>query len=282
MIRKDKNEIRETIIDFSCGLLAGTVDVLLYFLFQTFNAGKYGYGSIAMRRAVEDSLSEVESLGIDRETVRKAIWKAMHRKLLIRKTDKETIEITNEGLKRLKEVIPSYRENRQWDGHFYLVAYDIVEEKRRQRRTLREYLKKLGCGSLQDSVWVTPYNPKLVLKTFIQENFLSGSIIVSDIGKDGSIGDEDLSDLVNRVYHLEEINQRYKNFLSELRACKIVGHQIHFQYLSILNDDPQLPFEILPPNWVGDETHLLLIEKISSRFPVLPDSKRDGEMRSWV
>jgi len=265
MIKENKKNVKEIIVDFSCGLLAGTIDVFLYFLFQSFNAGKYGYGSTAMRRAVEDSIKEVESLGIDGEGVKKAIWKALHRNWLAKKPGKEEIEITKEGLKRLKEIIPSYKELRSWDGHFYLVTYDIVEEKRRERRVLREYLKKLGCGMLQDSVWITPYNPKLILKKFIQENFLSGSIIVSDIGKDGSIGDEALEDLVARVYKLDEINERYKDFIQECQSSKVLSNQAYFQFLSILKDDPQLPFEILPYNWLGDKAYRLL----KGSFPLI-------------
>lgn len=271
MTEKLKNEVREVIVNFSCGLLAGTIDVLLYFLFQSFNAGKYGYGSIAMRRAVEDSIDEVESLGIDGETVRKVMWRAIHRKKLIRRTDDGLLEVTQDGLKRLKEIIPSYRKKRPWNGHFYLVTYDIVEEKKRQRRILREYLKKLGCGMLQDSVWITPYNPKIVLKKFILDNNLSGSIVVSDIGKDGSIGDEALEDLVYRVYRLEEINKKYEDFISEHRDDDKGISRVYFQFLSILKDDPRLPFEILPQNWAGDKAHRLLLKKIPSQMIVLSD-----------
>ena len=277
MNKKNKNDIKEIIVNFSCGLLAGTIDVLLYFFFQSFNAGKYGYGSIAVRKGVEDSISEVESLGIDGETIKKAISKAIHRNLLVRGSDKKTIKITNEGLGRLKEIVPSYNKNRIWDGHFYLVTYDIVEEKRRQRRLLREYLKKLGCGSLQDSVWITPYNPKSFLKTFIQENFLSGSIVVSDIGKDGSIGDETLGELAGRVYQLDKVNSRYENFIVGHQKNKFVNAQTYFQFLSILKEDPQLPFEILPSNWLGDKAYNLIFGKFSSHLPVLSDSKMGKE-----
>lgn len=133
-----------------------------------------------------------------------------------------------------------------------------MEEKRYQRKILREYLKKLGCGILQDSVWLTPYNPKLTLKTFIDENFPSGSIIVSDIGENGSIGDEDLGDLVSRVYHLDRINQKYEQFIYEHKNKNTFDVSSKFWFLSILREDPQLPFEILPYNWLGDKAYQLI------------------------
>lgn len=255
-----REQVQKKIIDVTCGLLAGTTDILLYFIYQGFNAGKYGYGSIAMRRSVNDSIEEVMALGIDGETVKKAIWNITHRKF-IKRTSKNTVEITKEGIKKLSELIPSYHQSRSWNGHFYLVIYDISEKKRRARRILRDYLRKLGCGLLQDSVWLTPYNPKEVLQEFIESNSLSGSIIVSDVGKDGSIGDENLNDLVERVYRLEEINRRYIKFVAGLSHEDFTEIGAKFQYLSILQDDPQLPFEILPNNWMGDKTYLLMKEK---------------------
>lgn len=255
-----RKQIRNKIVDLTCGLLAATTDLFLFCLFQSLNVGKHGRSSAGIERSIEDSIDEVTSLGINKETVKKAIWNLTHRKL-IKKEDKNTVEITREGINKLSKVIPFYREKRLWNGHFYLVIYDIDEKKRRARRTLREYLKKLGCGLLQDSVWLTPYNPRDILKNFIKENSLSGSIIVSDIGKDGSIGDEKLEELIKRVYKLDEINERYKSFILEMKKNKYDKNQAYFHFLSILKDDPQLPFEILPGDWKGDEAYKLLKER---------------------
>lgn len=79
---KAKEEIKEKVVNVSCGLLAGTADLLLFCIFQGLNAGKHGYGSIAMHKAIEDSVEEVVSLGIDKEAVKRAIWKATHSYLL--------------------------------------------------------------------------------------------------------------------------------------------------------------------------------------------------------
>src|SRR3989337_1644773 len=100
-------------------------------------------------------------------------------------------EITKEGRKRLRRLIPRYDEKRVWDGRMHLVTYDIPERRYSDRQLLRMYLKKIGCGRLQDSVWITPYNPVDIIRAFVEKHDLAGTVIVSDMGDGGAIGEED-------------------------------------------------------------------------------------------
>ena len=260
-----RDEIKEKVLDLSCGLLASTIDLALFCVFQGINLGESEYGAIGARKATEASTEDVLACGINSQTIKRAIWKATHQKFIKRsKTNKNFFEITHEGLARLNSKIPLYKEKRPWDKHLYLVIYDIPEEEGRKRRILRDYLRKIGCGMLQASVWLTLYNPKGVLEKLIKEHDLPGSIIVADVGEKGSIGEEDLDDLVSRVYHLEDINERYKEFIKELKQPDLNKTQAYFLYLSILKDDPQLPFEILPYNWLGDKAHQYFTEAFLS------------------
>lgn len=179
-------------------------------------------------------------------------------------------EITKEGKRRLNAIIPSYDEKRIWDKRMHIVTYDIPEQRRIEREMLRRYLRKIGCGRLQDSVWLTPYNPIDTLRAFIFENALSGTIIVSDLGTNGSIGEEDLHALVSRVYALDDLNDRYKEWLEEVYVKEMTEHQFLLEYLSILRDDPQLPFELLPSDWKGSEAY----EKVRTKARKLSFSLR--------
>lgn len=252
-------------MDLSCGLLATTIDVTLFFIFQNFNLLKEGYGSFAVKRAIDKSVEEVMACGIDKEMVKRAFWKASHRGFIKRKwEDKNLLQITQQGLVRLKALLPFYRKKRLWDKHLYLITYDIPEKDSGKRQILRESLKQLGCGMLQASVWITPYNPKKILEELVLHHHIPGSIIISDLGKDGSIGEEDLDDLLSRVYNLEDLNRRYKAFIQELKLDKQNRVQTSFRYLSVLQDDPQLPFEILPHDWLGDKAYQYFQEKFPS------------------
>lgn len=163
--------------------------------------------------------------------------------------------ITQEGKKRLESIIPRYDEKRVWDGRMHLVTYDVPESQKRDREMFRRYLKAIGCGMLQESVWLTPYNPIDTLRAFIDEKRLRGNIIVSDLGKDGSIGEEDARSMIVRIYKLEAINDRYIQWLNIIEENGEDDHLAILQYLAILKDDPQLPFSLLPPWWKGNQVY---------------------------
>jgi len=107
---------------------------------------------------------------------------------------------------------------------------------------------------LQESVWVTPYNPIDTLRSFIDKEGLTGTVIVSALGKDSSIGEEDLVSLLVRIYGLKTLNIRYTTWVGVYRKNDIDQGGL-IAYLSILKDDPQLPFELLPSWWKGDEAY---------------------------
>ena len=169
----------------------------------------------------------------------------------------QTPQITQAGKEKLKRLLPHYNNKRIWDKRLYLVSYDIPNSKKAVRDNLRQILKTLGCGLLQESVWLTPYNPKEVLKNFVAENNLSGLVLLSDLGLDGNIGEEDNRGLVGRVYRLEELNQRYGEFLDQWKNKPPQPESLP-QFFSILKDDPQLPFALLPNDWLGEKAWELI------------------------
>lgn len=44
-----------------------------------------------------------------------------------------------------------------WDRNFRVIVFDIPENKKSARDSLREKMKELGCIRFNDSVWVYPY-----------------------------------------------------------------------------------------------------------------------------
>lgn len=166
-------------------------------------------------------------------------------------------KITETGRQRANSLIPEYVKDRIWDGRIYLITYDLPVDKNKERNYLREFMRKIGCGMLQKSVWMTPYNPKKLIDDLVKEKNLEELIIVSSVGKDGSVGSFDLKDLIERVYHLVEINSRYRQLLFEYKENKLSKNQYVFQFISILKEDPQLPFELLPEEWVGEDAYVI-------------------------
>ncbi|MCG2691249.1 CRISPR-associated endonuclease Cas2 [Microgenomates group bacterium] len=244
-------QIKKLVFNLSEGLLSTVTDLLLL-QFYVFGAaiGK-GKTSRGAYRAVEEATKELEEFNY--QTL-KQTFDHLKRKGLIRSLQEPII--TQLGKQRLNSLVPEYQHQRTWDKVIYLVTYDIQETKRLYRNKLRELLRKLGAAPLQASVWLTPYNPEKILREFSSTPGFAGEIIVSCVGKDGYIGEEQLGDLIYRIYNLDKINQRYQQFIDQYKQSHDKWNAAVL-YLSILKDDPQLPFELLADDWVGDQAYLI-------------------------
>lgn len=235
-------------------ILEKTVDIVLVSLYFNLEFPKYARGK---RWKLEDAVaSDLDNF--DYRSLKQAFnYLAKNGFVQTFKDSLMNPEITESGKKKLISAIPFYDEKRVWNGKVYLITYDLPEKKNNVRNILRSYLKKIGAGMLQQSVWVTPYNPTDVLKNFFEEKDLNELVIISSIGKDGTIGNMDLKQLMEKVYNLSLLNERYREYIVEVEKNKFTAGQCIFNFLSILNDDPQLPFALLPENWVGTKAYLL-------------------------
>lgn len=200
---------------------------------------------------VENDLEE-----FDYEKIKRSI--AYLRKKGLIQSGKEKFDlpqITQAGQRKLTSILPQYDEKRVWSKRVYLITYDLPVNKNKERNYLRFFLKKIGCGMLQKSVWVTPYNPTKLIDEFTKEKSLSDLILVSSLGKDGTVGNLDLKDLFVNVYKLRKLNEEYREFILNVKKNKSTKDQLVFNYLNILGRDPQLPFQLLPEWWLGDTAY---------------------------
>lgn len=257
----ERNKLKEKIGKMTEGVLAEVTDMTLWLLVY-FAAGSVNFSRSTWQNRVEadDFISK-----INYATIKNALEK-LRRKGLVKRTGhkKAWPEITSSGRKRLESILPFYDEKRIWDGKIYLLTYDIPEKRKQDREILRKYARKLGMGMLLESVWITPYNPHEVLAEYISEKHLGGVIIVADIGKDGTIGDEDLRSLVSRVYKLDRLNDFYREYIKNITSAKIKSPlQKQFGFLSILSSDPQLPWDLLPDDWQGGKAYKLYKENLN-------------------
>lgn len=246
-----RKEIINVIGRFSEGLFETVTDVLLLatYLSLTHMTVRNAYQAV---RAGEEAYRMLDE--INYQTLKKVTYNMITKGLLKRvsKEGREEIAITEFGRKRIEAVIPRYRVNRPWDGHLYLISYDIPTKANKSRNLLREHIRKTGGALLQESLWMNPYNPTRILSDFVTEHDIPGSILISKLGKDGSIGDEKLLDLITRVYHLDDLATRYDAFLHAYPkhgADRPIPLGAAVTYLSILKDDSQLPFPLEPDDF---------------------------------
>lgn len=250
-----RNTLSSHILKITDGLLGTVTNVVLLQLYILASIGGVKTMGDANRMA-----DEVHAMldTVNYDTIKRAIYELKRQGLLDRpkKEDRITLAITKLGKQRIQEIIPTYKTDRPWDGHIYLISYDIPNKANRSRDILREYIRRTGGQLLQESLWVNPYNPALILETFSRNRDIPGTILVSKLGTDGTIGDETLSELINRVYKLDELARAYEDFIDNYRQpAGIQKTKIAIDYLSVLKNDPQLPFPLLPKDFPAEEAY---------------------------
>lgn len=243
---------QDKILKASGGVASYLADFLLFMITYGVELSTAGYGSKAAGKAYARATQEFS--GVKEKSTLRSLENLKRKGYIKYSRGQSDVEITAAGKKRLRRVVPVYEKRRKWDGRLYLITYDIPKNKRVTRGYLRDRLKTLGCGMLQKSVWISPYDPREVLRKFIRYNRLEGEVLISYVGKDSNIAGTDFKELVRRVYHLDDLNKRYIEFLKSPLE-KWPRYRVATVFYSILKDDPQLPFELLSRDWEGGKAY---------------------------
>lgn len=255
-----KNQLRKKVLELTDNFLEATTDLLLWQFYFCVEAGGGSRNSRDVYLAAARADELIEKINYD--SFRRAFYQIKRRGLvnLIKEADCFRLRLSKKGEEIIKALVPIYDTQRSWDKRFYLITYDIPENKRTPRARLRRFLRELGAAKLQASVYLTPYNPRKKLKYFVEKFSIPGSIIVSDTGVKGSIGTDDFKTLVRQVYDLENLNRLYQEFVGRYEGKEMKNYsraQAALDFNTILKRDPQLPFELLPSDWAGTQAYNL-------------------------
>ncbi|OQX50951.1 hypothetical protein B5M47_02445 [candidate division CPR3 bacterium 4484_211] len=275
-----RTKLRSLVLELSEGILSSTVDFTLHTLFCSLqlSGGKTARDAWIICQKANKKLEE-----INYETFKNAFYELKRKGLVKYIEDKEKerarIEITELGQQRLANSIPQYFEKRPWDGKIYLITYDIPESRRTLRNKFREsILKKLSCGMLQASVWITPYSPRALIEAWAMEHGAVGMILISELEKDGSFGEFTVEYLLEEVYKLSEVDSRYKAFINKYEKQTTANQtDLNLDFISCVKADPQLPFELLPPDWASIKAYKIY-KKLCSKniFTFLENAFKKG------
>lgn len=175
-------------------------------------------------------------------------------------------KISSKGFKRLKDIMPRYIEERDWNGWLYLIIYDIPENLKRSREKLRKQLRQLSDGMIQESVWVSFDDPEPFIEDIIEMNELEDFVLILKTKPVGRAR-KNLIPILASAYGLKNLNLRYEVFLDLVAQNKKPVEELALRFLSILKDDPQLPFRLLPEDWLGDKSHNIYLKKILPKMP---------------
>jgi len=198
----------------------------------------------------------------DQSKFRRAVGRAVAEGLLKRISN--GFALTQSGKKRLRQLLPSYKQPLKWDGKLWLITYDIKNDKPRSRDKFRHWLETIGCRMIQESVWLSVKDPR----GWVKDSSISlkkNSIIVSCLGKDGFIGNDSLPDLISRVFDLNRLNKGYQRWIKATEVGSRSQPQIvslGWRYLYLLRQDPVLPIELLPNTWAGNRARQIFETQI--------------------
>lgn len=172
--------------------------------------------------------------------------------------------LLEEGERRIFEP-----RGQSWDGQWRIVVYSLPEAKRDLREALRRRLNWLGFGPLAPGTWLSPRDRLTELGALLDD--LDARPYVQCFAGRWL---DDLSDegMVARCWNLRELNRQYAAFLRrwkpELERCEqrwTAGQQLEpsqcfvqrfrivHEYSVFPSRDPNLPAELLPGGWLGDE-----------------------------
>jgi len=188
----------------------------------------------------------------------------------IKKEQKIHLRLTEQG----KGFINKHRKTARrispaWDKKWRIVIFDIPENKRNLRDRLRRYLRTLGYGNVQRSIWISPHDFTEIIRRYAEKMKLSEYIF--QITAENFQGFSEAM-LVEKFWDVEDINRKYLELIERYQKKKkqlagLIGNsperkdipkKILYEYLlwdyrNILNKDPHLPPELLPAGWGGDQ-----------------------------
>ncbi|MEX0888117.1 MAG: hypothetical protein WDZ67_01960, partial [Patescibacteria group bacterium] len=172
-----RDNYKETLSKAGRGVVSYLGDLLLFMIIYGVESAFAGYGARANGRAY--ARASREFLEIKEASALRNLEKLKTRGYLNYSRGKSDVEVTELGRSRIERTVPAYEKKRKWDGKIYLITYDISEKEKISRDMLRDLLHRLGCGMLQKSVWLTPYDPREILRDFVFENNLQGKVLIS-------------------------------------------------------------------------------------------------------
>lgn len=213
----------------------------------------------------------LKHLGMSEQAVRSVLsrmWKKgwLQRRRVGRRSyyslTEKSQELLAAGAQRIFEP-----EEGDWSGDWYLITYNIPEEKRQQRNKLRRQLTWMGCGAFNTAIWISPYD---VTSSVREVSLRLGIEEYVQVFRAQHFGFADAQELVARCWDLDRINGQYASFIEKYgpmlardkerwegwdtvdpAECFTRRFMLLHEYREFPFVDPHLPPELLPSDWLS-------------------------------
>jgi phenylacetic acid degradation operon negative regulatory protein len=171
---------------------------------------------------------------------------------------------------RLNRAITFGEDFVDWDGEWTVVTFSIPESERDVRRLLRNGLRSLHFGTLQDGVWVTPHDARDKAMALLDRLDVARAHVMRARWSDRARNAEAVAD----AFELDELAAAYHAFLDRHTdtlawarsgaatpsEALIRRTMVTNEWLSFRARDPELPVTLLPAQWPRPRARAQFIE----------------------
>ena len=228
-------------------------------------------------------IAAMSEFGISERLVRTSVFRLSRDGWLAAKQigRRSFYSLTEEGAQRFEQATHRiYAEPRlDWSGEWTLVLLSGLDAA--QREVVRKELSWLGFGTTSTSLMAHPAADRDDLKSLLARLGVQDEAVVMNGRTPDESQDNAMRDLVRKSWNLEDIDERYEQFLEQFSPARkaVCGNrkpspQNAFQirtlliqaYRKILLRDPLLPSEMLPDDWHGVRAYQLCSELYQGVF----------------
>lgn len=169
-----------------------------------------------------------------------------------------------------------------WDQKWRLFLFDIPEREKSKRRQLTRALAKAGCGCLQGSVWISPVTPPAIESLVAGDDPDCTHLLLLFADSKGRKAD---AKMAQTAWNFGAIHAAYQQLQAVLDGFSKVASHLTRESLrewtasenaatrACLRIDPLLPAELLPKDYLGQETWrnrskiLAEVSRVASSLP---------------
>jgi phenylacetic acid degradation operon negative regulatory protein len=237
--------------------------------------GGYWYGQ---RAALPASVlvGLLAEFGVSDVSARTALSRLARRGLLEvdkdgRRSSYALTQLAAEALQRgVRRALSFGAERAPWPGFWTVASFSVAEDRRATRHLLRKRLIWLGFAPLYDGVWICPHDrADAVSETLTQLEITTATVLRAELTPGSPAAGHPI-----RAWDLDRLRELYEGLLEEFEPVRdrwrageigaaealVVRTAFMDAWRGVPNLDPDLPAELLPPQWPRRATRELFIE----------------------
>lgn len=172
--------------------------------------------------------------------------------------------LSAKGKLAIKTQLP-FKKYSEWDQKWRLITLDLPQREQECKNLLIAELERLGFAKIQKNTYLSPYPLLNIINRFSTDLGVRQHLVLAQV--------DELKDLDNLIknWNVEEINLKYKNFIKSAKNSSktsywpLLAKQLEQEFVDLYAQDPHLPTEILPKDWLGFEAYKVF-KQISNSY----------------